>query len=144
MQGNGDGEFNLFVTGGTQLGDWWHFISAAGVRLPADATEENEVAYWANHLDRRLWRDGLYFLGEANWFHWMRSAGVDVGADVTGLDLINVPAGNVAGTNVVTGVAGLKWKPGSHVEVGSGYEFPLTAREDILHGRVYADVIFRY
>jgi hypothetical protein len=60
------------------------------------------------------------------------------------LDLINIPVNGVAGQNVVTGVVGAKWKPSGHLEVGSGFEFPLTDRTDILHNRLYADVIFRY
>jgi hypothetical protein len=63
---------------------------------------------------------------------------------ITAIDLIDLPTGGVAGTDVVTGVAGVKWKPNSHVELGSGFEFPLTERTDILHNRVYADLIFRY
>ncbi len=38
LQGNGDGEFNLFVTGGTQIMDNGHWISAAGIRLPSIPT----------------------------------------------------------------------------------------------------------
>ena len=74
----------------------------------------------------------------------MRSASIPTGIPVTGLDLINLPANGVAGTNVVTGVVGVKWKPGPHCEVGTGFEFPLTDRTDILRNRVYADLIFRY
>ena len=41
----------------------------------------------------------------------------------------------MAGSNVVTGLAGLKWKPSGHLEVGGGYEFPLTQNHDILSNR---------
>ena len=50
----------------------------------------------------------------------------------------------MAGTNVVTSVVGLKWKPSGNFEVGSDIEFPLTNRTDILHNRLYADVSFRF
>ena len=32
----------------------------------------------------------------------------------------------------MTGVVGVKWKPSGNFELGSGYEFPLTERTDIL------------
>ena len=51
--------------------------------------------------------------------------------------LINLPTAGVAGTNVVTGVIGMKWKPTGQFELGGGFEFPLT-------NRAYADIIFRY
>jgi hypothetical protein len=50
----------------------------------------------------------------------------------------------VAGNNVVTAMAGVKWKPSPHCEIGSGFEFPLTDRTDILKNRLYVDFIFRY
>ena len=50
----------------------------------------------------------------------------------------------VTGTNVVTSVVGLKWKPSGNLELGSGFEFPLTNRTDVLHNRLYADVVFRF
>lgn len=36
LQGNGSGEFNLFAAYGQQIGDWNHFLTTAGVRLPTD------------------------------------------------------------------------------------------------------------
>ncbi len=40
LQGNGDGEFNLFLTGGTQLGDCWHYVTATGFRLPSSPSSD--------------------------------------------------------------------------------------------------------
>ena len=74
----------------------------------------------------------------------MKSANQDLTGGITALDLINLPASGVAGTNVVTGVVGVRWKPNGHFETGAGYELPLTNRTDILQNRLYADVIFRY
>jgi hypothetical protein len=62
----------------------------------------------------------------------------------SGLDLVNLPFGSVAGTSVVTCAVGARWKPTGNFEFGGGWEFPLTNREDILQNRVYADVILRY
>ncbi len=74
----------------------------------------------------------------------MRSAGAVTGIEETGLDLLDLPANGVAGTNVVTGVIGVKYKPNPHLELGTGFEYPLTQRTDLLLNRVYADLILRY
>jgi hypothetical protein len=50
----------------------------------------------------------------------------------------------VAGTNIVTGAFGLKYKPSQNVEIGVCWEVPLTVRRDILDNRITADLILRY
>ena len=45
LQGNGDGEFNIFLTGGARVGESGHVLSAAGIRLPVDGTQETQMAY---------------------------------------------------------------------------------------------------
>ena len=98
--------------------------------------------YWSNQWDYQV-DDGIYGLVGVNWFHWMRSSGNDFTGNLAELDIMNLPAGDVAGNNVVTGVVGAKWKPGPHCELGSGFEFPLTDRTDILRDRLSVDFIFR-
>ena len=72
LQGNGDGEFHLFLTGMKKVGDW-HWISGSGFRLPTNRAEENQVWYWSNHWDRKI-SNNLYFLTEVNWYHWLNSS----------------------------------------------------------------------
>ncbi len=139
----GDGDFHLFLTGGTEIFDYGHWLSATGFRLPANTNYGTQLWYWSNQWDYEV-AQGWYGLCGVNWFHWMRSAGLDIGAPVTGLDLLNLPVSGVAGENVVTGLLGLKWKPNPHVEIGSGFEFPLTDRTDVLRNRLYFDAILRY
>jgi hypothetical protein len=139
----GDGSFNFYLTGGAQIGDNGHWLSGTGFRIPADENIGTQFWYWSNQWDYEL-PNHFYALAGVNWFHWMRSSPLTIGAPVTGLDLIDLPVSGVAGTNVVSGVVGVKWKPSSHLEMGTGFEFPLTEREDILKNRVYADMIFRY
>jgi hypothetical protein len=139
----GDGDFHFFLTGGKQIFGYGHWLSASGFRIPANNNFGTQLWYWSNQWDYELF-DGIYPLVGVNWFHWMRSSDLSIGAPVTALDLINLPVSGVAGTNVVTGLAGLKLKPGAHCELGAGYEFPLTERTDILQNRFYADLIFRY
>ena len=71
----------------------------------------------------------------------MDPAGINSGIPVTGLDLINLPTNGVAGANLVTNVIGARWKPSGHVEMGFGWEYPLTENGDIMKNCVYTDLI---
>jgi hypothetical protein len=139
----GNGDYHFFLTGGKQIFDWGHWVSGSGFRIPGDSNFGTQLWYWSNQWDYEL-PGHIYPLAGVNWFHWMRNAGNNFTNGITGVDLINLPTAGVAGTNVVTGIAGVKWKPSGNFELGAGYEFPLTDRTDILHNRVYADAIFRY
>ena len=143
LQGNGDGEFHYYLTGGTQLGNHWHWISASGIRIPADHNVESRMWYWSNHLDYRLTKN-LYLLTEMNWYHWTRSGGIPALAGVEGGDLFNLGSTGVAGNDIVTQAIGAKLKPSGNTEIGLAWEFPLTTRRDLLENRLTVDLILRY
>jgi hypothetical protein len=143
LQGNSKtSQFDIFMTGGTQLGELSHFISASGFRLPADHNKQNSQFYWSTHVDRRLRNRPIYGLLECNWYHWLSN--VDGGIPVGGLDLYNFGSSGVAGTNIVTGAIGVKYKPTAGLEIGACYEVPLTERRDVMLDRFTADLILRY
>ena len=139
----GDGDFHFFLTGGTQIFDRGHWISGTGFRIPGNNNFGTQLWYWSNQWDYEV-VDHIYGLVGLNWYHWMRSSNLNAGAPVTGLDIMNIPITGVAGKNVVTAMVGGKWKPSGNCEIGSGFEFPLTNRTDILKNRLYVDFIFRY
>jgi hypothetical protein len=139
----GDGDFHFYLTVGKQIFGRGHWLSGTGFRIPANSNFGTQLWYWSNQWDYQV-VDRWYVLGGVNWFHYMRSSPNFFQAPVAGLDLINLPVTGVAGTSVVSGVVGLKFKPSRHCEIGSGFEFPLTDRTDILRNRFYADLIFRY
>jgi hypothetical protein len=132
----------MFLTGGTQLGELSHFVSAAGFRLAENPHVLNDQFYWSAHLDRRLRNRPIYGLLEFNWYHWMTN--VAGGPSFGGLDLYNFGSNGVAGTNIVTGAVGLKYKPSPGIEIGVCWEVPLTVRRDIIDNRITADLILRY
>lgn len=143
LQGNGDGEFNLFATGGLEFLDNFHYVTASGLRLPADRSNNSQIWYWSNHVDYQIGDTGFYFLGETNWYHWMRS-GDRFPVAVEGLDVINLGSRGVAGNDIVTGALGIKYKPMENMELGLAWEVPLTDRRDILQDRLTFDWIIRY
>ena len=142
LQGNGQGEFNLFLSGGARIGQRAHWISTGGVRLPTNPTDESTSSYWSNHFDYML-LPRLYFLNEYNWYTWL-GAGQDGPGGFEGLDVINLGSPGVSGNDIVTSAVGFKLKPSQHMEAGFAFEFPLTDRRDIIDNRITVDLILRY
>lgn len=143
LQGNGDGEFHMFLTGGMQLGDCCHWISGTGFRLPSSSAEESRMWYWSNHLDCEF-ADGWYALTELNWYSWIGSGQNTAMAGVEGGDLFNLGSVGVSGNSIVTNAVGVKYKRSKHSEIGIAYEYPLTDRRDVMENRLTVDWIFRY
>jgi hypothetical protein len=142
LQGNGDGTFDIFLTGGSQLGCNGHWIGAGGFVLPTDDQAESTWCYISNHIDYEF-HSRYYALMEFNWYHWLESGGGGIGG-VEGGDLFNLGSTGVAGNNIVTGAFGLKYKPSCHTELGIAWELPLTERRDVLENRITFDWILRY
>lgn len=143
LQGNGDGEFNIFASAGVEVIDNVHYVTSSGFRLPVDTNAESQLWYWSNHLDYQIGNTGLYLLGETNWYHWMQS-GSAFPVPVEGVDLFNLGSVGVAGNDIVTGALGFKYKPADNMEIGFAWEIPLTDRKDILQDRLTVDWIIRY
>jgi len=143
LQHIGTGLFDMFLTGGTQIGTYSHFVSAAGFRLPTDPNVQNDQFYWSFHLDRRLPTVPLYGLLELNWYKWLTSNAGGI-PGVGGLDLFNLGSSGVAGQNIVTGAVGAKYKLSALNEIGIAWEAPLTTNRDVIASRLTADLILRY
>lgn len=143
LQGNGDGEFHLFMTGGKEFLPGWHWLSASGFRLPSNASAENRIWYWSNHVDHKLGDTRLYLFTEANWYHYLTSAD-EFPAAVGGMDLFNLGSPGIAGNDVVTGAFGVKYKPRDNMELGVAYEIPYSHQRDLLQDRLTVDLIIRF
>ena len=143
LQGNGDGVFHLFMTGGTQIGNNGHWISAGGWVLPTDPGDESQWMYWSNHLDRRLGNSNFYGFYEANWYHWLDSGAGGI-PGIEGGDFFNFGSTNVTGNDIITNALGVKYKPSANTEVGVAWEVPVTKRRDVLDNRLTFDFILRY
>jgi hypothetical protein len=137
------GDFHFFLSGAKEIFGNGHWVSGTGFRIPSSSTIGTQLWYWSNQWDYEL-PNHIYPLVGVNWFHWMRSSPLGFPNPAAGLDIINLPVQGIAGKNVATGVVGLKWKPSGHLEVGSGFEFPMTHYTDVIRNRLYVDVIVRY
>lgn len=90
-----------------------------------------------------MWQSPLYAVLEVNWYHWMTS-GTGPLVGIGGLDLYNFGSAGVAGTDVVAGAVGLRYKLGLLGELGVAWEAPMSNRQDIMDNRITADWIIRY
>ncbi len=144
LQAGGDGEFHMFLTGGAEILDCGHWLSAFGYNLPVDDDANTAFLYWSNHFDYQV-RRGWYAVTEFNWFHWTQDGANRLGlTGVEGGDLFNLGSAGVNGNDIVTGAIGVKYKPNRYYEVGLAWEVPLTERRDVLDNRLTADLILRY
>lgn len=142
LQGNGDGELHVFLSGAQRLGNCAHWMSGFGARIPMNSTDESQSLYWSNHWDYRV-NQRFYLLTELNWFHWLK-AGQDGCLCYEGLELFNLGTPGVAGNDIVTAAVGTKYKTDNNSELGFAFEFPLTERRDILDNRITVDWIVRF
>ena len=142
LQGNGDGEFHLFTSGGTTILEDYHVLSGLGLRLPVDQNAENTMMYWSNHIDRKIGNSKFYVLGECNWYHWLVNGATPIPA--SGIDIINLGSNGVAGQDLVTAAIGVKYKPTGNTEIGVAWETPVSDRRDIMKDRLTVDWILRY
>lgn len=142
QQANGDGTFDLFLTGGALLANNIHWIGAGGFVLPTDDSANSTWCFISNHFDYYVGR-GWYALTEYNWYHYLES-GNNIALNIEGGDLFNLGSNDVAGNDIVTGAFGAKYKPDACTEIGIAYELPLTDREDVLKNRLTVDYIKRF
>lgn len=63
---------------------------------------------------------------------------------IQGGDFFNFGSTGVAGSNIVTGAFGLKWKPSLLQELGVAWELPLTETRGVFDNRLTVDYILRY
>ena len=142
LQGNGDGMFNLFLSGTTQcLG--WNVVATRGFLLPTNHHDESTIYYASTHVDHRIASSKFFFVAEGTWFSYLASGDGPI-EGFEGGDLFNFGARGVTGNNIVTGALGLKYKPGPTSEFGIAWEKPLSGRRDVMDNRLLLDWIFRY
>ncbi|MFK7777234.1 MAG: hypothetical protein QM501_03785 [Gimesia sp.] len=133
FQGNGEGVWNPFVTGGKELCNGGHIIANAGFHLPADRVEESTSFWYSVHYDHPL-TEKLSAIAELNGIVYTRSGGT-LPFSFEGGDWINLGSANVAGNNVVTTAFGADYKMNDCLSLSGVWEFPISNRKDLLDSR---------
>jgi hypothetical protein len=139
LQGGGSGLLDLFATGATTFGKLG-LQGSFGTNQAMDRHHDTSMVHYSAHVDYEVF-PGLFPLFEMNGFSVVQSAH-RTPLNVEGVDLVNF--GSTGGGTVVTAAFGARYKLTDHIRLGTGYERPVTNREDLLGGRVYVDLVLSY
>jgi hypothetical protein len=141
FQGNGDGEFNFFLSGAKGFGGF-HVTANTGLRVPIDGDAESMILHYNLMLDYRVCR----------WFQpFVAASGITVldegagpGLTTEGYDLINFGSSGADGKSQIVVGAGFRSQLAQNISFGIAYERAVTSPEDLFDDRLTADVIFRF
>lgn len=137
LQGDGDGILDLFVTGATTFGKLG-LQGSVGANLALDGDHDSSQLHYSLHADYEA-LPRFFPLVELNGFTTIDD-GDRTAADFEGIDLVNF--GSTDSGTVITGAVGARYRFTDNIQMGLGYETPLTDREDIMDWRVYVDLVF--
>jgi hypothetical protein len=139
LQGDGDGFFDLFVTGAKAFGKFG-LQDSLGVNLAVDQDHDSSQFHFPANADYEV-RPHLFPLIEFHGFSTI-DEGSRTPVDFESIDLVNF--GSTDSGTVMTFAGGVRYRLNSHVQFGAGYETPVTDREDIMDWRVYTDLVLSY
>jgi hypothetical protein len=139
MQGDGDGFIDIFATGAKTMGKLG-LQASMGANLALDADHDSSMFHYSLHADYEI-LPNFYPLVEMNGFTKI-DEGNRTGIMVEGMDLINF--GSVDSGTVITFAGGARYKFNNHLQLGAGYEMPITDRKDIMDWRTYVDLVISY
>lgn len=157
FQGNGDGSFSPAVLA-THIADNTVFNAVGGLVLPFDDDAESTTSYLSLGASHYL-ESGLSFLAEVNWFRVLAAGdgssnfdsnqgGTTVPAVLTfeGGDYFNVGAASAdENPDLVTAAVGVRYAISEGLNIGLGFEFPLTDEEEsLIKNRTYVNAQIRF
>jgi hypothetical protein len=141
FQGNGDGEFNLFVSAIKGF-DQLHFTANLGARIPIDMDEETANVRYALMVD--------YYT--CQWFIPFAtinavttiSEGEALPFDSEGYDVVNFGSSRAGGKTQAAWGVGFRSRLHKSVDLGFAYEQGFTPNDDIFKDRFTVDLIWRF
>ena len=117
-------------------------MMAAGYSFSVN-NERSDYFYFSAHIDMNVLNLNKFFpLLELNWFAYT-SNGRETPIGIEGQDLINF-GGHAAGTGLLTGAIGGRYKISENYQLGAAFEIPFAGPHDINAYRFTLDFIFRY
>jgi len=140
LQGGGDGLVNLFVTGAKAFGKLG-LQASGGLNLAIDNDHDSSLAHWAAHIDYEILTN-LFPILEINGTTTIDDGSRTAIASFEGNDLVNF--GSTDSGTVITMGLGARYKFNNHFQMGAGYEFPLTEREDLFGWRTNFDMVISF
>ncbi len=140
-QGNGKGEWNVFVSAVKGFGDL-HFTANVGARVPNDFSRNTASAHYSGQIDYWVSRWFSPFVA-VNAFTTLNAAN-GLGLATEGFDLINFGSSKAAGATQAAFGGGFRSRVLDNLDLGLAYEFGITGQEDIFRDRVTVDVSWRF
>ena len=141
FQGNGKGEWNVFVSAVKGFGDF-HVTGSAGVRLPNDWDAETAQLHYSLQLDYYTCQWFIPFVA-LNAFTVI-SEGNAIGLNTEGFDLINFGSSAAEGRTQATLAGGFRSRITNWADLGFAYEGGITTPRGLFDNRVTVDLIFRF
>jgi hypothetical protein len=141
FQGNGDGEWNVFLSSAKGWGDF-RLLASAGARIPNDFSEETASAHYSLQADYHTCRWFIPFVTASGMT--VLSEGEQLPLDVEGFDLINFGSSDAQGFTQVVGGVGFRSRLHKNVDLGFAYENSLTSPEGLFKDRFTVDLVFHF
>ena len=141
FQGNGKGEWNLFVSSAKGFGSF-HVTGSAGVRLPNDWDKETASAHYSIQFDYHAHQYFIPFVA-ANGFTTLSDAEA-LPFKVEGYDLINFGSADAKGFTQITVGGGFRSRILTNLDVGVAYEVGVTRPRGLFDDRFTVDMIYRF
>ena len=141
FQGNGSGEWDVFLSAMKGVGDF-HATASAGVRLPNDLGDETAQAHYSLQLDYFACRYFIPFV-TANAFTVLNDAD-QLPLKVEGYDLINFGSSQAGGRTQATVGVGVRGRLLKNLDLGFAYEVGVTKPYGLFDDRYTVDLILRF
>jgi hypothetical protein len=140
LQGGGDGFLDYFLTA-AHAHNKWGFQGNIGYEQALDSDFNSSILHWHGHVDYELLKN-FFPLIEVNGLNALDDGNRTQIADFEGNDAVNF--GSTSSKLVVTGNFGARYKFSNHVQVGLGYEVPLTKKKDLIDWRTTMDLVLHF
>jgi hypothetical protein len=145
FQGNGDGLFRGFVSGGWDL-DECNVVCVVGYNLPINGAQESHSLDYHAHFSYEV-TEQFFPAVEINGVTYTRNGNLRIAGtrvNFEGDDLINLGSAGVAGQTVMTLAVGARYRFSDTMSVGAAWEYPITSRKDLLQSRVTVDFVLNW
>ena len=137
LQGDGDGFLDVFVSAAGADGRFGYQTSL-GYNYAIDDKRNSSALHYSAHLNYEM-TPRFYPIAELNGITVVDD-GDRTPVDFEGFDLVNF--GSTDAGTVVTLAFGGRFLATKHVQLGFGYEFPISDDEDIIDRKIYLDLVW--
>lgn len=142
LQGNGDGEINVFVSA-MKGWDKFHLTGSFGARLPLDMDEETASLHYSLQADYAVCKYFIPFV-TLNGFTVLSEGDGPAFGGIEGYDLINFGASDAGGVSTITLGVGFRSKVHKNVDVGFAFEQCVTTPKGLFDNRFTLDAVVHF